>query len=492
MTKGNGLEVENNNMAGGVMAPTLRYHDGLFYIINFCGQGNYIVTAEDPSGSWSDPHWMKDVPGIDASIFFDDDGKCYLIGTGNVWENGFGEKERGFWAAEYDAVHFRMVGEPAVVWNGALRGGASPEAPHLYHNGEYYYLLAAEGGTEHYHSVIVARSHEVLGWYEGDPANPVLTHRHMGFDCPVTNVGHADLVQAQDGRWYSVMLASRQIDGRHKNLGRETFFCPVDWEREWPVFARDTGKVENEYEIPNYAPSRDSGAERDAFKVDLDFEKVSSLPSGWVSWGTPQEEFCSIAGGTLTLKCLKRSMIHDLEPVTEGRKIHSDRTLAFLGTRQRSRNFDICCSMRFAPAGKETAGIALVQAMNHQVRLEVYAAGKGEVHVRAVLDSTEYEIPPFFSSAPYETHEKILADADVTGWKKIFLAMKADGQKISFYAGEKEASMNCLAEEQDCSEYIPERIGTYTGTLMGIFASANGAESENRASFCRIVLNQNC
>ena len=83
MTMDNGFHVEKNSMVGGVMAPTLRYYDGLFYLINanFSDKGNYIVTAKNPAGPWSEPNWLDDVPGIDASVFFDDDGKAYILGT---------------------------------------------------------------------------------------------------------------------------------------------------------------------------------------------------------------------------------------------------------------------------------------------------------------------------------------------------------------------------------------------------------------------------
>ena len=86
MDKSNGFYVDANTFSGGVMAPTIRYHDGTFYIINanFADNGNFIVTAKDPAGPWSAPHYLTDVPGIDASIFFDEDGACYIMGTGNV------------------------------------------------------------------------------------------------------------------------------------------------------------------------------------------------------------------------------------------------------------------------------------------------------------------------------------------------------------------------------------------------------------------------
>ena len=234
MTPENGFHVAKNTYNGGVMAPTIRYHDGIFYLINcnFGDRGNFIVTAENPAGPWSEPHWLTDVPGIDASIFFDDDGQCYMTGTANNWPDGKGGLRQGIWAARYDIQNFRLASEPVALWGGALAGVASPEAPHLYHIGKYYYLLIAEGGTEYFHSVTVARSESVFGPYEGYRGNPVLTMRHLGKHAAIQNAGHADLAELPDGSWYAVFLASRLIDGESKNLGRETFICPVRWEED--------------------------------------------------------------------------------------------------------------------------------------------------------------------------------------------------------------------------------------------------------------------
>ena len=118
MTMENGFHVEASYGANGVMAPTIRYCNGTYYIINanFCDRGNFIVTAKDPAGPWSKIHWLDDVPGIDASIFFDTDGRCYIIGTGNVWDNGAGQMERGIWVAEYDVDNYRMIGEWKPIW----------------------------------------------------------------------------------------------------------------------------------------------------------------------------------------------------------------------------------------------------------------------------------------------------------------------------------------------------------------------------------------
>src|SRR5262249_47186193 len=66
---------------------------------------------------------------------------------------------------------------------------------------------------------------------------------------PVTNAGHADLVEAPDGRWWAVFLGSRPYEKTHFNTGRETFLLPVTWVKDWPVILRH-GEV-----IPYVAPA---------------------------------------------------------------------------------------------------------------------------------------------------------------------------------------------------------------------------------------------
>lgn len=296
---GNALSDENHSHierdagVGGIMAPTIRYNNGTFYIIdtNLADQGNFILTAKDHAGPWSEPHWMTDVPDIDASLFFDD-GKSYIVGIGNVIDLGDGKKDRGFWIAEYDLEHFQRLCDPVVIFDSALRRAWSPESPHIYHVGDYYYLVFAEGGTDHYHTVMCARSKDLFGFYEGCEANPLLTHRHMGLDAPIINVGHADLVQIPDGSWYAVFLASRLIDGRHKNLGRETWLCPVVWQDDgWPYFTPETGKVEWTYDAPESLPWQDE-VSGDRF-YDFDDEK---LPIDMTFWGTQSGEIPAMKG----------------------------------------------------------------------------------------------------------------------------------------------------------------------------------------------------
>ncbi len=68
-------------MSRGVFAPTISYHDGTFYVVTTAvdSGGNFIATAKNPAGPWSDPVWLPTIDGIDPSLFFDDDGQVYLL-----------------------------------------------------------------------------------------------------------------------------------------------------------------------------------------------------------------------------------------------------------------------------------------------------------------------------------------------------------------------------------------------------------------------------
>ena len=472
----NGFKMDKGSMVGGVMAPTLRWHKGLFYMLNanFADRGNYIVTAENPAGPWSMPHYLDDVPGIDASLFFDRDGECYIMGTGDVWDNGAGQMERGIWLARYDIENFRMAGEPFTIYNSAMRGAASPESPHLYHIGDYYYLMIAEGGTEHYHSVVVARSKELFAFYEGCPANPVMTHRQMGFKAPIINVGHADFVDLPDGSWYAVMLASRLIDGKCKNLGRETFICPVVWERDWPLFSPETGRVEWSYDAPASLPWTEYPAE--ASFDDFDDPK---LPLYWNTWGIPKDGVVSLSDSCAKLKCIRQALADELEPMF-GVEKRDDKYVSALLRRQRAIHVTATCAMRFVPEGSESAGMAVVQAMNHQYHLE-RAVSDGKQVLRLVLCTAEYPCPPYFPGFTSQTSLKTVAE---TEWndKNIVLQIELDGEDFTIRYGTNREALATLCVA-DGNLINPEKVGCMAGTTVGIFASGNGTDSDNTACF---------
>ena len=219
------LSVTGNWFSAGVYAPTLRHHDGRFWMIttNVTDRGtqNFFVTANDPAGPWSEPTFI-DIDGIDPDLSWDDDGNCW------VHFSQFLHVAR----TRIDDRSGAVLDEPTPTWSGA--GLLAPEAPHLLRRGEHWYLLIAEGGTQEGHCVSIARGPSPTGPWETCPANPILSHRST--TSPIQNTGHADLVEAADGSWWLVFLGVRSQSNVHV-LGRETFLAPVTWVDGWPVVA---------------------------------------------------------------------------------------------------------------------------------------------------------------------------------------------------------------------------------------------------------------
>ncbi|MDQ1294408.1 MAG: xylan 1,4-beta-xylosidase [Actinomycetota bacterium] len=289
------LPLDGVRCSGGLYAPTIRHHAGRFHVVctlvaDTGPAGHFVVTATDPTGPWSAPAWL-DGPGFDPSLLFDGD-RAWLTATHEVDPVGAPGRTE-IWLREYDAENLCPVGPRIPLWHGALRGARWSEAPHLYAVDGWYYLLTAEGGTEEEHAVVVARSRNVTGPFEGCPANPLLTHRHLGPDVPVIGVGHADLTRTADGRWWAFLLASRPLPGpgapRTAVLGRETFVVPVEWHDGWPVLAPGAGRV------PDLVPGPDLPAHPWPPVEPRDHFDSRELGPLWSFLRTPRERWWDLA-----------------------------------------------------------------------------------------------------------------------------------------------------------------------------------------------------
>jgi xylan 1,4-beta-xylosidase len=233
LTRKSQLDLTGTPSSGGIYAPTLRHHDGTFFLVTtHVARGHFVVTAANPRGPWSEPVWLAG-DGIDPSLAFLDD--CIFFtrnGRGSDADHPFIYQTELDWRREV----FALMRKPRVIWKGT--GGVWPEAPHLYRRADWYYLVTAEGGTSYGHSVVVARSRTPYGPFTPSPHGPLLTHRDRPRD-PVQATGHADLVDLDDGSTWAVLLAIRPTAGRHHHLGRETFLAPVTWGDDgWPLMPR--------------------------------------------------------------------------------------------------------------------------------------------------------------------------------------------------------------------------------------------------------------
>lgn len=224
------LDMIGNPTSGGVWAPCLSYDGTYFYLVytdvktkkgRFYNTHNYLIYTDDIYGEWSDPIYLNSV-GFDPSLFHDTDGKKYLINM----INGF----KGILVQEIDPKTWKLIGERKLVYQGSSIG--TTEGPHIYHIGDWYYLITAEGGTGYSHCVTLARAKSVFGPFETAPENPILTADTEDMTA-LQKCGHADLVDTPYGEWYLVHLCSRPLQGQQWcTLGRETAIQKMEWTRD--------------------------------------------------------------------------------------------------------------------------------------------------------------------------------------------------------------------------------------------------------------------
>ncbi len=259
--QGSRVNMTGNMRGAGIWAPCLSYSDGMFYLIytdvkSYCDGpfkdcNNYLITATDVQGEWSQPIYMSSV-GFDASLFHDDDGKKYYVSVNwNHLRNPDKHKFEGIFMQEYDADKQQLVGERQIIFYGTDK--ALIEAPHIYKVDGYYYIFVAEGGTHVDHAETVGRSKNIAGPYELHPDKYLITA--LDTDCYLQKAGHASMCCNDKGQWYLAHLCGRMVVDGKCTLGRETAIQNLEWKDGWPYIVggvnnpRDFFEVDGQYEV---------------------------------------------------------------------------------------------------------------------------------------------------------------------------------------------------------------------------------------------------
>ncbi|WP_017606595.1 glycoside hydrolase family 43 protein [Nocardiopsis alkaliphila] len=233
------LDLTGHRDGAGVWAPCLSYRNGVFHLIftdvenyaeGFWDTPNYVTSAPSIEGPWSDPAPIHSM-GFDPSLFHDEDGRSWVVSSLSDWRPGR-HAFAGIVLQELDLDTMRPIGEPRVIFEGTE--ARVTEAPHLYRENGWYYLVTAEGGTQWDHQTTVARSRDIDGPYEVDPAGPMLSSREHP-SLPLQKAGHGSLVRTPDGEWFLAHLTGRPLTERGRCvLGRESAIQRVEWVDGWP------------------------------------------------------------------------------------------------------------------------------------------------------------------------------------------------------------------------------------------------------------------
>ncbi|MEL1265443.1 glycoside hydrolase family 43 protein [Pseudoxanthomonas putridarboris] len=355
------LDFDGLGMSRGVFAPAIEYHDGTFYVVNTAvdSGGNFVATATDPAGPWSDPVWLPTIGGIDPSLFFDDDGRAYILNNDAPAGTPRYDGHRAIWLQEFDTAKLQPFGPRKVLVDGGVDPSTNPiwiEGPHIYKRDGWYYLNCAEGGTGPQHSQVILRSREVWGPYTPYEKNPILTQRDLPADRahPITNAGHADLVEGPDGRWWATFLASRNYGQVHYNTGRETFLLPVEWKDGWPVILEPGRGISYVAPGPGYMPRTATQAPSTGNFTWRDEFDAPTLDRAWMFVRVPRQAWADLRGHPGRLA---------ITPLAEG--LDTLRNPSFLGRRQQHTAFEASTSFAVPRETRTEAGMAAFQNERH-------------------------------------------------------------------------------------------------------------------------------
>lgn len=449
----------DTGISAGVYAPGITYnpHNDTFYMIVTAftgGLGNIIVKTKDPKKGWGSPIKLA-FNGIDPSIFFDDNGKGYVVHN-DAPDKGKelyqGHRVIKVW--EYDLEKDQVIpGTDKIIVDGGVDLSKKPiwiEAPHLYKKDNHYYLMCAEGGTGGNHSEVVFISDSPKGPFKPANNNPILTQRYFPQNRPnkVDWAGHADLVLGPDNKYYGVFLGIRPNEKDRVNAGRETFMLPVDWSGTFPVFENGLVPMGPKLKMPKGVVNKTG---KDGFFPNGNFTFTENFTSEkldyrWIGLRGPREHFISIVKKGLQITPFAVN-IKELKPTS---------TLFY---RQQHNTFSFSTTLEYKPESeKDLAGIVCLQNENYNYVFGVTKKGK-DTYI--LLERTENGQSEIVSSA------KI----DVKGGLR--LQVKATGDNYQFSYALNGGDFENLGSPVSGDILSTNVAGGFTGALVGLYATSS-------------------
>ncbi|MGV8096904.1 MAG: glycoside hydrolase family 43 protein [Mangrovibacterium sp.] len=447
------LPLEGQRVSEGIFAPAISFnpHNQAYYLITTnIRKGNFFVKTKDPFGEWSDPVWLPDVQGIDPSFFFDNDGKAYIVNN-DVPDGGSKyEGHRAIRVQQFDVETDKTFGPRIMLIDGGVNLADKPiwiEGPHLYKINGHYYLMCAEGGTSVNHREVIFRGDSPMGKFQPWDKNPILTQLHLDPNrpLPVTCAGHADLIQKENGQWWSVFLACRPINNQFENLGRETFLMPVRWSEDgFPYITRGNEVIPGIVQMESV--KRDSMTTFGNFEKNDDFD-APKPGQEWLTLRGPATELYSLTEnpGFLTLKCADVTSTELKSP-------------AFISRRLQHHKFECTTSLYFKPRSEtEAAGLLLLKDEKHQYLM---AVGKAGEQTQISLKKIKADGVKILSSQTIETDGK-----------QIKLKVVSGGTGFDFYYATGNETWKLLAGNIDAYYLSTAQSFGFTGTTIGLYAT---------------------
>lgn len=453
------LKVEKSGVSQGIYAPDIKYnkHNDTFYMITTqiaSGIGNMVVKTKDPAKGWSEVQKLN-FDGIDPSIFFDDDGKAYIVHNdappkGTEQYNGHRVIKMWDYDLEKDQV---VAGSDKIIVNGGVDLSQKPiwiEGPHMYKKNGKYFLMCAEGGTGGNHSEVIFMSDSPKGPFIPASNNPILTQRYFPKDRKdkVDWAGHADLVETPDGQYYGVFLAIRPNVNNRVNSGRETFILPIDWSGTYPVFQNGLVPMKPKLKLPEGVKNQTG---QNGFFPNGNFtynDKLTdkSLDYRWIAMRGPRENFISTSKNGVKINPFETN-IKALAPVSA------------LFHRLQHEDFETSVTLDFKPkSDKELAGITSYQSERFNY---VFGITKKDKDFYIILERTE------------KGESKLIASEKILLSKSIRLQVVGEKDEHHFNYSLDGKNFKNLGGPVSGDILSTDLAGGFTGSLIGLYSTSS-------------------
>ena len=445
------LDMRGNPDSGGVWAPDLSFHDGLFYLVytdvktwgaeqRFKDTHNYLVTAPDIMGPWSEPVYMNS-SGFDPSLFHDDDGRKWFINMLHDHRKGRTEFA-GIVLQEYDPEQKKLSGPVQNIFKGTEIGLV--EGPHLYKKDGFYYLLTAEGGTSYEHAATLARSRDIAGPYEVHPQNPLVTSDGDP-ELYLQKAGHGSLVETQGGTWYLAHLCGRPLTELGRcNLGRETALQRLEWPAgEWPRIAGGGNRPHREVPAPDLP---EHVFEPEPERDDFDGE---TLNIHWQSPRVPVDDWLSLSERPGFLRLYGReSLASRFDQSLIGRRLQAHRAEA-----------ETCLEFR-PETFQEMAGLA------------AYYQTDNWVYLRVSFDETLGKTLNILSSDNRQYNEPLAEEVAIGDAERVFLKVVFERETFHFEYALAEGDWSVIGPAFDAGKLSDDYCQgmSFTGTFIALCA----------------------
>lgn len=453
------LKVGKSGVSQGIYAPDIKYnkYNDTFYMITTQiagGIGNMVVKTKDPAKGWSEVQKLN-FDGIDPSIFFDDNGKAYIVHNDappKGIEQYNGHRVIKIW--DYDLEKDQVVpGSDKIIVNGGVDLSQKPiwiEGPHLYKKNGKYFLMCAEGGTGGNHSEVIFMADAPQGPFVPAGNNPILTQRYFPKDRKdkVDWAGHADLVETPDGKYYGVFLAIRPNVNNRVNSGRETFMLPVDWSGTYPVFQNGLVPMKPKLKMPEGVKNQ---AGQNGFFPNGNFtysDKLTgrNLDFRWIAMRGPREDFINVSKNGVKISPFQNN-IKALAPVSA------------LFHRLQHEDFEVSVTLDFKPqSGKELAGITCYQSEKFNY---VFGITKKDKEYHIVLERTE------------KGESKLIASEKISLSKPVRLQVIGEKDNYSFNYAPDSRNFKNLGGPVSGDILSTDVAGGFTGSLIGLYSTSS-------------------